>query len=159
MLVAGRFLDRNATFGIDRLRTLDRTFRPDTRSSGTYLHYCRIIEHCRECTEQAGMSANKKSSLTGYLPDILMAAAAVRPFPPTRPMCSPHPLHPSLPCRVHSDIPIATDSLLRHPQPPRTPRPRSSTKRRGPRQSLGRNPQTRRYPHKQTAKKLWRIRQ
>lgn len=27
------------------------------------------------------MSSNKKSSLTGYLPDILMAAAAVRGYP------------------------------------------------------------------------------
>ena len=33
---------------------------------------------------QSTMSSNKKSSLTGYLPDILMAAAAVRTLPRSR---------------------------------------------------------------------------
>lgn len=35
------------------------------------------------------MSSNKKTSLTGYIPDILMAAAAVR----TLALCTALPLH------------------------------------------------------------------
>ena len=97
----------------------------------------------------ATMSSNKKSSLTGYLPDILMAAAAVRFAPSIRASLrsffaiflqdddSLHGLR--LTCQS------APDSLLRHPQPPLAPRPRSPAERRSTRQSLGRKPQTRRH--------------
>jgi len=70
------------------------------------------------------MSSNKKSSLTGYLPDILMAAAAVRPFPRMRRVLPTSALLcPSLSCKAPSDTSVASDSLLRHSQPPHTPRP------------------------------------
>jgi hypothetical protein len=89
------------------------------------------------------MSGNKKSSLTGYLPDILMAAAAV--------CCT------TIPCRPPADTPllqaalssinprtdnsVAVDSLLCNSQSPRAPRPRSPTKRRSAAKGVGRNAQ------------------
>ena len=53
--------------------------------------------------------------LTGYLPDILMAAAAVCPFPRMRRVLPTSALPcPSLSCKAPSDTSVASDSLLRH---------------------------------------------
>ena len=92
------------------------------------------------------MASNKKSSLTGYLPDILMAAAAVRSH---------------LPCASGLTLTslAAPDRLLCHPQPARAARPRRPAKRRSSRQIRRRDPQTRCHPEQQAAEELRRIRQ
>jgi hypothetical protein len=54
------------------------------------------------------MASNKKSGLTGYLPDILMAAAAVRSRSFTR--------HPTCPLETMPNTYTAVDSILRYPQ-------------------------------------------
>jgi hypothetical protein len=88
------------------------------------------------------MASNKKSSLTGYLPDILMAAAAVR-LP--------------IPLQTHPTLTRATaiNSLLRDPQPARAPRPRSPVQGRSTRESVGRDAQTRRHIDWEAEKERW----
>jgi hypothetical protein len=85
MAVAGRFLDWTGLETRPSASTTHAlaTSRPGTRSLGTLPRQFQIAEH-RAKAKHGTMSSNKKSSLTGYLPDILMAAAAVRPFLATR---------------------------------------------------------------------------